>query len=234
MADEILDRSWRAAEFAVVDLETSGLDPAQDEILSFAAIPVRAGRVVPAELVATLVAPRRPPAAESIRIHGLREADLRGQQPLEPQLDRIAGALEGRILVAHFAWIEHSFLERVLPAERPLGPHLIDTMQLGRAVITRDGGGCPEYPSLGQLAELLNLPVHRPHHADGDALTTAQVFIALASRLDRVRDATVGELLSASRPRRRGPGAGALRRLFSPGPAGPGREPNARQSAEGS
>ena len=222
MAEELLNLSWRQAEFVVVDLETSGLDPTRDEILSFASIPVRAGRVVPAELVTTLIAPRRPPASESIRIHGLREADLRHQQPLESQIDRIAAALGGRILVAHFAWIERSFLERVLPVERPLGPHVIDTMQLARTVIAADGGSCPEYPQLGQLAEILNLPVHRPHHADGDALTTAQVFIALANRLDRTRDVTVGELLAAARPRRRRFGAGALRRLGQPRSSGTG------------
>lgn len=222
MTDQLLNLSWREAEFAVVDLETSGLDPAKDEILSFASIPVRAGRVIPAELVTTLVAPERAPAAEGIRIHGLREVDLRDQQPLESQLDLITAALAGRILVAHFAWVERSFLERVLPPERPLGPYVIDTMQLGRAVIANEGGSCPDHPSLGQLAGFLDLPVHRPHHADGDALTTAQLFIALASRLDRTRDASVGELLDAAPPRRRRFSTAALRRLGQPRSSGTG------------
>ena len=39
-------------------------------------------------------------------------------------------------------------------------------------------------PSLECLAEELRLPVLSPHHALGDARTTAQVFLALASRLD--------------------------------------------------
>lgn len=220
MDGEPLDRSWREAELAVVDLETSGLDPERDEILSFACVPVRGGRVVPAELVSTLVAPKRPPAAESIRIHGLRDADLRDRQPLAAQIELIAGALAGRTLVAHFAWIERSFLTRVLPPERALTAHVIDTMTLGRAVLGAEGVGCPEHPALGELAELLNLPVHRPHHADGDALTTAQIFIALASRFDRTRDATLRELLEARPPRRRL--AAALRRLGPPRSSGTG------------
>jgi DNA polymerase III subunit epsilon len=201
---------WRQAEFAVVDLETSGLDLASDEILSFAAVPVRGGRVIPAEMVTTLVQPRRPPQPVGIRIHGLRDADLRDQPPLEQQVDLIADALSGRILVAHAAWIECGFLRRALPADRPLTAHVIDTMTLGPAVLAADGVACPASPALGDLARLLNLPVHRPHHADGDALTTAQVFIALASRLNRARDATVGELL-AVRP---APGA-VMRRLIA-------------------
>ena len=37
---------WRLAHFCVVDLELSGLDPKHDEIISFAAVPIDAGRVV--------------------------------------------------------------------------------------------------------------------------------------------------------------------------------------------
>ena len=47
---------------------------------------------------------------------------------------------------------------------------------------------------LSDLARSLGLPVHRPHHADGDALTTAQVFIALANHLDSVQAQTIGTL----------------------------------------
>jgi DNA polymerase-3 subunit epsilon len=194
-AESLTRVAWRQAEFVVVDLETSGLDLSSDEILSFAAVPVRCGRVIPAEMVTTLMRPKRPPAPVGIRIHGLRDADLRDQPPLEQQLDLITSALSGRILVAHAAWIERGFLTRVMPPEQPLTPHVIDTMTLGQAVLAAEGIACPESPPLGFLANSLNLPVHRPHHADGDALTTAQVFIALASRLNRARDATVAELL---------------------------------------
>jgi DNA polymerase III epsilon subunit-like protein len=53
--------------------------------------------------------------------------------------------------------------------------------------------------SLTALAEELGLPVHRPHAADGDALTTAQVFLALATELDRSEPQTVGSLVSLGR-----------------------------------
>ena len=70
---------------------------------------------------------------------------------------------------------------------------------MGRAIRTR-----PQPRRLGQPAEA-------PHHALGDALTTAQVFIALASLLDTVAPQTVGSLLTASErtppvARRFGPG----------------------------
>jgi DNA polymerase-3 subunit epsilon len=195
-------QSWRSAQLVVVDLETTGLDPMLDEIISFAEIPVRDGRVRPAELVSTLVRPRRAPPAAGIRIHGLRESDLLGQPRLEERIDLIADALAASVLVAHCAWIETRFLGDALAEHgRTLDGPVIDTMRLGEAVLTRRGIECPESPSLEFLARSLGLPVHRPHHADGDALTTAQVFIALASLLDRERDPTIGELARAERPR---------------------------------
>jgi DNA polymerase III subunit epsilon len=205
---------WRAAEFVVVDLETTGLDPSRDEIIAFAGIPIRAGRVVPGELVATLIRPQLPPPAEGIRIHGLRESDLREQPTLDEQLDLIWSSLSGRVLVAHCAWIERSFLDAALArVNRSVPRPIIDTMALGTAVLTSDGTPCPDSPSLSFLARSLNLPVHRPHHADGDALTTAQVFLALASRLKRPGEATVGELASVRTPSRRALLQGARERL---------------------
>jgi DNA polymerase III epsilon subunit-like protein len=60
------------------------------------------------------------------------------------------------------------------------------------------------------MARSLGLPVHRPHEADGDALTTAQAFIALASHLDEFEPQTVAslELLERSAA-----GPGVLARL---------------------
>jgi DNA polymerase-3 subunit epsilon len=201
-ASVVEQQSWRRAQLVVVDLETTGLDPMVDEIISFAAIPIRGGRVRPAELVSTLVRPRRAPPAAGIRIHGLREDDLRGQPALEERIDLIADTLSGSVLVAHCAWIETRFLGDALAQhDRTLDGPVIDTMVLGAAVLARKGIACPESPPLEFLARALGLPVHRPHHADGDALTTAQVFIALAGLFDRERDPTVGELARAERPR---------------------------------
>ncbi|MGZ5333156.1 MAG: hypothetical protein ACXWD7_04540, partial [Solirubrobacterales bacterium] len=68
---------------------------------------------------------------------------------------------------------------------------------------------------LSQLARSLGLPVHRPHHADGDALTTAQAFVALAVHLEAYQPVTVGWLQALPEPKGRRPPAAlrAWRRL---------------------
>jgi DNA polymerase-3 subunit epsilon len=107
-------------------------------------------------------------------------------------------ALTGRVLVAHVASIEAGFLSA---AFRGFGLQLVnpvvDTAALATELFRRRGQPTrvPDSIGLSPLARALGLPVHRPHHADGDALTTAQVFLALATHLDAIERQTVGSLV---------------------------------------
>ena len=184
----------------MVDLELSGLDPRRHEIVSFAALPVEGGRVRLAQGVRGLVRPERPVPASSIRIHGLRAADLADAPPLEEAIGPLVEAMAGRVLVAHVAAVERGFLG---PALRRVGVRLrgevADTSVIGRLWLwERDGRMPPDLP-LGALAAALGLPVHAEHDALGDALTTAQVFIASVAHLDAIEAQTVRSLTRAER-----------------------------------
>ena len=186
---------WREARFCVLDLELTGLDPAVDSIVSFAALQMTGGRLRLSDLTYQLIRPARMPEAETIRIHGLRRSDLVGAPTLSDVLDGLLEALTGTALVAHVASVEKSFLEAALQARGlTLSNPVIDTAGLGAALLRRRGRSATEAFDLSSLARSLGLPVHRPHHADGDALTTGQVFLALASHLDALEPQTVGSL----------------------------------------
>jgi DNA polymerase-3 subunit epsilon len=194
-------RPWRDAEFVVVDLETTGLDLRRDEIVSYGAVVVREGRALARTAVYGLVRPVRPVSREAVEVHALRPEDLAGAPPLAEQAPVLAALLRGRVLVAHAAWVEQAFLGRALrlAGARFDGP-VVDTAALARETLVardRDEGE----PSLERLAAALRLPVHTPHHALGDALTTANVFLALAGRLDVREPQTVRTLTAVSRRR---------------------------------
>lgn len=190
---------WREARFAAVDLELTGLDPRRDEIISFAAVPVEHGRVVAANARSLLVRPDRMPGGETIRVHGLRPADLAEAPPFSEVEELILELLSGRILVAHPAWVEREFLAAALSGARVrLREPVICTATLARRVLGEPADETGHEIALADAARGLGLPVHAQHTAAGDALTTAQLFIALATRLDRGRPQTVGSLARAT------------------------------------
>jgi DNA polymerase-3 subunit epsilon len=208
-----MNTPWREVEFTAIDFETTGLNPTRDEIISFATVNISGGKVSLADARYELVRPRRMPGEETSRIHGLREADLIEAPPLEDLLEGLLDALAGRILVAHVAAIERGFLEAALTASGlRLRNRFVDTAKLTSELsrLRRERPPGNEPVGLSEMARSLGLPVHRRHTADGDALTTAQAFIALATHLDALEEQTAGSLVRAS-----GGGPGLLARLKS-------------------
>jgi DNA polymerase-3 subunit epsilon len=189
---------WREAGYCVLDLELSSLDHRQGEILSFGALPVDSGRVRLDGATLGLARPTRPLAHDAIRVHGLRAADLERAPALREALDPLLAAMAGRALVAHHATVEQAFLGVAL---REMGLRLrgpvIDTAVLARVWLAERDGRLPPRLGLGGLARLCGLPVHSPHTASGDALTTAQLFVVAATQLDARSPQTVGRLARA-------------------------------------
>ncbi|MGA8805259.1 MAG: 3'-5' exonuclease [Solirubrobacterales bacterium] len=168
---------WRQASFAVLGLEASGPDPRGDQLVSLACVPVEGGKAIIGKAFEATVCP----AAEVF----------------EP----IVEALTGRVLVAHGASRHSGFLSALLERTglRLVG-QVLDTAVLAAWVPTRTPAAdrsrsrADVSPGLSEAASAIGLPVHRPHEAGGEALTTAQLFMALASKLDGVHPQSVGSL----------------------------------------
>jgi DNA polymerase-3 subunit epsilon len=189
---------WREARWCALDLEMTGLDPSQDEIISFGAIPIEAGRVALHGASSGLMRPSREIGVASISVHGIRDVDLSSAPRATVGLGPLLQAIAGRILVFYAAEIDRPFLKRALRATGiRLRNQFVDTAVLGRLWLYERDHRMPRRLTLGALASALGLPAERPHDALGDALTTAQVFIALATHLDALRPETVGSLVRA-------------------------------------
>ncbi len=199
---------WREVEYAVLDVETSGLDPRRDALLAIGLVAIEAGRIRLDRRWSTLV---RPPdgllvGGDSIRIHGLLRADLAAAPPPDEVLPELLARLRGRAMVVHVASIDVGFLNAALRARygaRLRGP-ILDTARIAmnlheRAQLIGEAPqGAPAPPTqLRSLAERLGLPVFAEHDALGDALTTAQVFLAQATWLEQRGAGTLRGLLRA-------------------------------------
>jgi DNA polymerase-3 subunit epsilon len=193
------DTPWRKAGWCAIDLELTGLDSGSDEIIAIGAVPIDDGRLILGEAMYTLAHPERPPKRASILIHKLRSADLADAPPLGDAIELLLDSLAGRVPVFHTAMVERTFLGRALRRRRVRLPLEADTEVLGRLWLGQRDGVSPAGLSLARLARLLGQPAEPPHHALGDALTTAKAFIALASYLDELKPQTVGLLQQAER-----------------------------------
>ena len=188
--------SWRDGRFIAIDVETTGLDPRRDEVISFAGIPIESARIIGSQTVQSLVRPRAAATGASAEIHGLRDYDLVGAPSAPEALAPLAAAMRGRVPVVHAQWVERTFLRK---AGCPLPRRIVDTAELWRLLSVERGEGDPGTCSLSTIAEALGLPAHRPHTAEGDTLTAAQVFLAMATHLELHGRSTVRDLTRTRR-----------------------------------
>ncbi len=203
---------WREAGWCAVDLEMTGLDPRTDQIVAIGAVPIDGGRIRLGGGMYTLVRASKRSQVGAVLVHKLRLADVADAPTLDQAVDLLLGALAGRVPVFHTAQVETAFLEREFAQRRVRLPAAADTEVLGRSWLRhRDGAAPPHGISLGRLAAALGQPTEPPHHALGDALTTAKLFISLASLLEKVAPQTVGSLVTGRDDRKRGA------RRFGPG-----------------
>lgn len=170
-----------------LDLETTGLDPKNDDIVSIGWVAIEQGRIRLSTACHLLVRSTAP-IAPSATIHGIREMDR--QQGLETSegLNQLLDAMGGRTLLVHGAQLDIGVLDRYCQAAygAPLLMPVIDTLALAQQRAARSS----QPPAQGAL-RLMNLrrqhglPEVASHNALGDAIATAELALAMLPELRR-------------------------------------------------
>ena len=187
--------AWDELTYWALDLETGGLDPAHDAILSVGMVPIRAGVVRLAEAYETLVRPSTDShiTAASVQAHQLVPREVVDAPPLEHVIVQIELRLgeESSALLVHHAGIDVKFLRqayRVL--RRPwIRPRVVDTVDLllktARKTRFVDPNAQQREPELNLTSarKHLGLPEYGAHDALIDAISTAELFLVLRRAL---------------------------------------------------
>ncbi|MEW5913676.1 MAG: 3'-5' exonuclease [Thermodesulfobacteriota bacterium] len=183
------DRPATDFSYLVLDLETTGLDPRQDRVVSVGAVRVKEGRVRLGEVFSELVNPGRDIPAEAIKVHGITPDRIASAPHGALVFENFLGFLGRDILVAHYAHFDLHFINRLM-LERygfPLQNLVIDTVLMCQAlVLPSDPYGIGRHQQacrLESLASRFGLPQPQRHTALGDALTTAMIFQRMLARL---------------------------------------------------
>ncbi|MEM7569494.1 MAG: exonuclease domain-containing protein [Pseudomonadota bacterium] len=175
--------AFEDVRFVCVDLETTGLDPRSDHILSIGTVPIEHGRIDLAGARYEVIDFAGTLDEETLAIHGLTHDALAQGVPLKPALERFLADVSGAVLVAHHAAIEQGFLKAACSAVlgAPFEALWVCTLALERRRMARAGGDVSV--RLGQSRERYNLPRYKAHHALMDALAGAELLLAQQSRI---------------------------------------------------
>lgn len=160
-----------AQRWAVVDVETSGMDTARDGLISIGAVAMHAdGRVVPADSLEIVVRQATASGHDNILVHGIGvHAQLNGADPahaLTAFLDYVGTAP----ILAFHAPFDRGFLARAIKVYigQPFDNPWLDLAELAPAL--EPATGCR---ALDDWLRRYAIPVSTRHSAAADALATA-------------------------------------------------------------
>jgi DNA polymerase-3 subunit epsilon len=182
---------WDEVVFWSLDLETSGLKPESDRIISVGMVPIRGGVIRYGERYHQLVRPAGLDdlSTEGIRAHHILPGELASAPPLAEVLPEVDRRLREGVLLVHYAHLDVPFLRG---AYGRCGmtwpkPRVVDTVDLVLVWHYRQQQWTPHPPlprtALSDARAAFHLPEHLTHDALSDALATAELFLVLRQRL---------------------------------------------------
>ncbi len=169
-----------------IDVETTGLDPARDVVLSIGFVPVD-GRTITLGGARSMLLRGVASVGQSATIHHLTDDAVSAGLERAEALSVTLAALAGRVLLAHHAPIELQFLSRACVEEfgAPFVSPAIDTMLLQNRIVA------PGFDDEARVDELrlwnargrYGLPRYGAHAAATDALACAELYLAQVAEL---------------------------------------------------
>ena len=154
------------------DLETTGLSSKTHRIIQFALVGSdKDGSSIHLE---SLVNPQRRIPADSIRVHGIRDEDVRSSQVFGDHIEQLDAVMKDAVIVGHnvkrFDWpfITDEYLRfgKIPPEPKAI----IDTLQVARRL------KLPRPHGLGKLCERFDVPLINAHDAGADAAASLMLL----------------------------------------------------------
>src|SRR5690554_1136495 len=180
----VSDQQLSRCRLIVLDLETTGLNAAKDEVIAIGAVAIEGG-VIHLDDQFDLIL-RRPELdiRETVLIHGIGPEALTQGHETEEALLYLLEWMNGDPILAFHSAFDQKFLEKTLKAQ--LGytaSHLwMDVAELLPAMFPKaeTKGG-----SLDHWADFFKLEVSERHHAAADAMVTAELTLMALNRAQK-------------------------------------------------
>lgn len=158
--------------YVIVDVETTGLNPAEDAIVQISALRYFGRKFV--DGLNSYVNPLRPIPSASTAIHGITDAKVKDSPTIDEIKEPFLKLVEGAILVGHNATFDLHFLDHAFHGALD-NIEYIDTLEIAKALLN-----LPNYKleTVADYAEFY--PEGGYHDSLTDCTATAAVFFRLA------------------------------------------------------
>ncbi len=193
-------QDWREVEIVALDLETTGLNPERDHILSFGLVRLQHGCIHLDSAWHEIVRIEGPIPEAAAVIHKITDDRAAAGRPLAELLPQLLTRLAGKVLLVHYSRIEQNFLDaacrRLYGA--PFIMPIIDTLRMAHRLLElRNHTIQPGNLRLFNLRPLYGLPQYKAHNALYDALATAELFLAMAADAAPTGNQKIGGFINA-------------------------------------
>ncbi len=176
--------------YTVIDIETTGLDPVQNEIIEIAAIKVKDNDIK--DIYNTLIQPSVaiPPMIE--KLTGISDSLVAGYPSAKEALEKLLPFIESSILIAHNVEFDIPFIKywTRMKLNHEITNSTLCTLKLSRVLLP----GLGSY-KLVSVAKYFKIPVSLTHRALADTEITYQVWLHLKELLKKRNIFTVNDAL---------------------------------------
>ena len=172
-------------EWVTLDCETTGLDVRKDKIISIGAVRIVGKRLLTSQRLELLVRPERAIAADSVRVHHLRESDVAHGLAPEQAMRQLMDFIGSRPLVGYFLEFDVAMLNceiwPMLGIRLPQRKIEVSAMYYdfkNRQLPAHQRGGDIDLRFTTMMKDL-GLPLRDAHDAINDAVMAGLAFLKL-------------------------------------------------------
>jgi DNA polymerase-3 subunit epsilon len=183
-ATALNEHPLRQQRWVVLDLETSGLNMARDQVLSIGAVVIEDGAIdLSQQFERTLLRPDHK-LSPAVLIHGLGPSAIAaGSEPVEALLDLMEFIGDSPLLAFHAPFDQH-MLARALKEslDYRLEHRFVDVAEMAPLLFPQAN---LRQAGLDDWTSFFGLHAEERHHASADALVTAELALILFSHARR-------------------------------------------------
>lgn len=197
VADKKTD--WREMDIVAVDLETTGLDPQTDQILSVGLVEIKQGSIHLNSAWHKVVNVGSDIPESTAIIHHITDDVIAEGESLGEILPELLKRLSGKVMLVHYAYVEQEFINAACLKmyNAPFVIQTIDTLPIAQRRLERRNHTIqPGNLRLFNLRRYYNLPDYKAHNALYDALATAELFMAMTTEIAPSGKQKLGDYLN--------------------------------------